>query len=125
MGQPIKSYRDLEVWRQSMSIAKLAYLATESFPSEERFGIVNRMRRAAVSIPSNIVEGHARGSSGEFQRFITIATGSIAELETQIMLSADLGYLAAEASEDLLQKLDGIGIMLRAIHRSLQQRPKG
>jgi four helix bundle protein len=71
-------------------------LATSGFPSEEKFGLVNQMRRSAVSIPSNIAEGHARSSTVEFQRFISIAMGSVAELETQVILSTELEYLAGE-----------------------------
>jgi four helix bundle protein len=77
------------------------------------------MRRAAVSIPSNLAEGHARSGTGEFRYFISIAMGSTAELETQLLLSSDLGYLAAEEKKNLLSQLDDIGRMLRGLHKSL------
>lgn len=105
-----------------MSLAKDIYQATAGFPKEERFGLVNQMRRAAVSVPSNLAEGHARLSTGEFRRFISIAMGSVAELETQIMLSADLGYLNDEVISHLLGQLDTIGKMLRGLHKSLSNR---
>jgi four helix bundle protein len=89
-----KSYRDLEVWQKAMALTKNIYQVTSSFPSEERFGLVNQMRRAAVSIPSNLAEGHARAGVGEFRYFVSIAMGSTAELETQVLLSAELGYLS-------------------------------
>jgi hypothetical protein len=77
MGTSIKSYRDLEVWQKGIVLTRSIYQAT----TEEKFGLVNQMRRAAVSIPSNVAEGHARSSTAEFQRFIMIAMGSVAELE--------------------------------------------
>ncbi len=117
-----KSYRDLEVWKKGMALAKDIYQATAGFPKDESFGLVNQMRRAAVSVPSNLAEGHARLSAGEFRRFVSIPMGSVAELETQIMLSADLGYLNDEVTSHLLEQLDAIGKMLRGLHESLSNR---
>ena len=105
-----------------MALAKNVYRATIDFPSEERFGLVNQMRRAAVSIPSDIAEGHARSGVREFQRFVSIALGSVAELETQIILSTDLSYLVNQAKEDLLLQPDTVGKMLRGLHKSLETR---
>ncbi len=122
MSNSFKSYRDLEVWQKGMACAKVVYQETQGFPSEERFGLVNQMRRAAVSIPSNLAEGHARFGTAEFMRFISIAIGSVAELETQILLSAELGYLKAGAGKQLLSQLDTIGKMLRGLQRSLSKR---
>jgi len=82
MSGSIKSYRDLEVWQKGMALVKEVYQFTTHFPSEEKFSLVNRMRRAAVSIPSNLAEGQARSTTGQFQHFIYIALGSVAELET-------------------------------------------
>jgi four helix bundle protein len=120
-----KSYRDLEVWQKAMVVAKVIYQATSAFPSDEKFGLVNQMRRASVSIPSNIAEGHARSSTADFQRFISIAMGSVAELETQIILSTDLSYLTSDHQVTLLRELDDIGKMLRGLHRSLGNRTSG
>src|SRR4051794_3935243 len=120
-----KSYRNLEVWQIAMALAKQIYESTAAFPKDERFGLVNQMRRAAVSIPSNIAEGHARSSTAEFQRFISIAMGSVAELETQALLSQDLGFLSIDQQQPLLQQLDQIGKMLRGLHRSLERRTAG
>ena len=83
--------------------AKAIYQATSAFPSDEKFGLVNQMCRASVSIPSNIAEGHARSSTADFQRFISIAMGSVAELETQILLSTELGYLTSDHQVVLLR----------------------
>jgi four helix bundle protein len=115
----LKSYRDLQVWQEAMPLAKDIYQATASFPSEERFGIVNQIRRSAVAIPSNIAEGHARHGRAEFRHYISIAMGSIAELETQLILSKELGYAAGTAVDDFLRRLDVIGKMLRGLQKSL------
>jgi four helix bundle protein len=122
MSTTFKSYRDLEVWQRAMDLAKKVYRITEKFPSAERFGLTNKLRRASVSIPSNLAEGHARSSAGEFSRFISIAMGSLAELETQVMLSTELGYLDAAASESLLGDMDVIGKMLRGLAKSINRR---
>jgi four helix bundle protein len=122
MPEPLRSYRELDVWRKAMDLVQAVYRARGAFPTEERFGLVNQIRRSAVSIPSNIAEGHARGASGEFQRFLSISMGSVAELETQIILSRGLGYLAASASDGLLRELDTIGKMLRGLRKSLPNR---
>jgi len=122
MSGSFKSYRDLEVWQKGMQLAKAIYQLTMSFPSEERFSLTNQMRRAAVSIPSNIAEGHARLSTGEFQRFLSIAMGSVAELETQILLSVELGIITEAISLGTLKQLDDIGKMARGLYRSLSKR---
>lgn len=88
----IRDYRDLRVWQGGRAIVKEIYEFTKALPSDERFGLTNQMRRAAVSIPSNIAEGHSRGRK-EYAHFLAIAIGSVAELETQVILSKDLGYV--------------------------------
>ncbi len=105
-----------------MTLVKEIYEATNGFPGEERFGLVNQIRRAAVSIPSNIAEGHACSGRAEFKHFISIAMGSVAELETQIILSTDLGYLTSRINVNLLNQLDAIGKMLRGLSYSLESR---
>lgn len=122
MDAAIKSYRDLEVWKQAMLLAKDIYEATGNFPSEERFSLVSQMRRAVVSIPSNIAEGHARGSTAEFKRFVSIAMGSVAELETQLVLSKAMSYLSAESEAKLMGQCDPVGKMLRGLYRSLSNK---
>ena len=122
MNSAFRSYRDLEVWQKGLTLVKDIYKATAGFPSAEKFGLVNQMRRAAVSIPSNIAEGHARSGTGEFKHFISIAMGSVAELETQIFLSSDLGHMKGPKSGNLLNQLDIIGKMLRGLSRSLVAR---
>ena len=90
--QPIRDYKDLHVWQKGMELAKQVYLLTNRFPSEEKFGLISQMRRAAVSVPSNIAEGQARNTTGEFIQSLSHAEGSAAELDTQLRLSIDLGY---------------------------------
>ena len=85
-----------------MELVKIVYEITKSFPDEEKFGLVTQMRRAAVSIPSNIAEGHSRTSTKEFMHFISVALGSTAELETQILLSENLGYIKIDPKETLI-----------------------
>jgi len=122
MNTTFKSYRDLDVWQKSMRLAKRIYQVTRKFPGDERFGLTNQLRRAAVSVPSNLAEGHARFGAGEFSRFISIAMGSVAEIETQILLSNDLGYITSEISQEVLGELDAIGKMLRGLAKSIQRR---
>jgi four helix bundle protein len=92
----IKTHKDLDVWKESMTLAKEVYKLTESFPKEEIYGLASQMRRAAVSIPSNIAEGAARNSDREFIQFLYMSLGSLAELETQLLLSGELGFLKNE-----------------------------
>ena len=122
MSTAFKSYRDLEVWQRSMRLAKRVYQATQKFPADERLGLTNQLRRASVSVPSNLAEGHARFGPGEFSRFISIAMGSVAEIETQILLSTDLGYLTGELSREILEELETIGKMLRGLAKSISKR---
>lgn len=86
-------YKNLEVWEKSIELVKEVYVITKSYPNDEKFGIVSQMRRAAVSIPSNIAEGSTRYSDKDSSRFIDIAIGSIAELETQLIISKELGFV--------------------------------
>ena len=91
----IKSYRDFEVWQKSMDFVEDVYKALSKFPKEERYGICDQIRRAAVSIPSNIAEGFGRDSNTDFAHFLTIARGSLYETMTQLQIAVDLGYISA------------------------------
>ena len=114
-----QNFKDLVVWQKGIALAKAIYQLTSRFPSAEKFGLVAQMRRAAVSIPSNIAEGQARHTTGEFIQFISHAEGSTAELETQLILSVELGFTTKEqiAKEFLL--LDDIRRMLNGLRRKL------
>lgn len=93
ISKEIKNHKDLEVWKKSMDLVSNIYKITESFPNKELYGLTNQIRRAAVSIPSNIAEGAARNSKKEFIQFLYIALGSLSELETQIIIASRLEYL--------------------------------
>jgi len=91
----IRSYRDLLIWQKGMALAKQIYAITRTFPGDERFGLTAQMRRAVVSVPSNIAEGQARHGRREFVQFLSHAEGSLAELDSQLTLAVDLGYCRA------------------------------
>jgi four helix bundle protein len=104
----VRYYRDLIVWRKGIELAKEIYRITRRFPNHERFGLTSQMQRAAVSVPSNIAEGQSRRSTGEFRQFLYQALGSLAEVDTQLILSHELGYLAAgdaEKAEALVKEI--------------------
>jgi four helix bundle protein len=112
-------YRDLLVWQKGMVLAKEIYRITRAFPSDERFGLVSQMRRAAVSIPSNIAEGQARRTTNEFIQFISQAEGSVAELDTQLTLSNDLGYCVIDQAVCAAEMISELKKMLNALRRTL------
>jgi four helix bundle protein len=105
-----------------MALAKWIYEITRTFPSDERFGLVAQMRRAAVSIPSNIAEGQARHTTGEFVQFISHAEGSLAELETQLRLSAELGFWLEKEIQNDFQLMEELRKMLNSLRRKLVTR---
>jgi four helix bundle protein len=104
MGE-IRTHKDLEVWKQAMALAKGIYELTRDFPKEETYGLVSQIRRAAVSIPSNLAEGAARNSDKEFIRYLYVSLGSLAELETQLLLSKDLGYAQNEEINERVERV--------------------
>jgi|SRR5581483_1270370 len=116
----LKSYKDLMVWQKSMELNKLVYKHTTNFPKEEMFGLTSQMRRAAISISANIAEGQARNSTGEFLQFLGIAKGSLAELETLIMLSHELKFMNKENSVILLDMAEEISKMLHGLQKKLR-----
>src|SRR6266478_3962388 len=114
-----QSYKDLVVWQKGIALAKVICTITAKFPGEEKFGLISQMRRAAVSIPSNIAEGQARHTTGEFIQFISHAEGSTAELETQFVLSMELGFAKTEHTKAAFILLDEIRRMLNGLRRKL------
>jgi four helix bundle protein len=122
--RPVKSYRDLIVWQRAMELCAAIYRATAAFPQAERFGLVSQMRRAAVSIPSNIAEGHGRLTTSEYRQFLGIARGSLKELETQIQIASDLGYLGNTAADACTALAEEVGRMLSTLIAALHSRPK-
>ena len=119
MQHKTQNYKDLVVWQKGISLAKATYRLTATFPAEEKFGLVSQMRRAAISIPSNIAEGQARHTTGEFVQFISHAEGSTAELETQMILSIELGFAEASRAKSTFVLLDDIRRMLNGLRRKL------
>jgi len=116
---PADGYRDLLVWQKGIEVAKLTYSHTRTFPSDEKFGLISQMRRAAVSISSNIAEGQARHTTGEFIQFISHAEGSVAELSTQYHLAKELGFLDQESAAQPLALLEELRRMLNGLRRKL------
>lgn len=116
----VQDFRDLKVWQAAMQLATAVYALTPSFPKFEIFGLSSQMQRAAVSVPSNIAEGHARDSTKEFLRFISISMGSLAEIETQIILANQLNYIEESKLTELLELTGKVGRMLRGLQQSLK-----
>ena len=117
-----RSYKDLIVWQKGITLTKLVYQLTKNLPSEEKFGLVAQMRRAAVSIPSNVAEGQARHTTGEFIQFISHAEGSVAELDTQLILSIELKLCSSTAADAVSGQISEISRMLNALRRKLGSR---
>ena len=121
--KPLKSrsFRDLDVWKLSIEIVKNIYQITNKFPNSEIYGLTSQLRRSAISIPSNIAEGQGRNSSKEFRQFLGIALGSLAELETQLIIAKEIEYLTGENLIPLLTDLDVIRKMIKALASSLKR----
>jgi len=117
----MRKYKDLRVWESSLELAVFVYDVTNKYPTSEKYGLVNQMRRASVSIVSNIAEG-CRGSDKELKRFLTIALGSASELESQILLSEGLGYISPLHFSKLLEDIDHILRMLNSFITNLKSR---
>ena len=117
-----RSYKDLVVWQKGIALAKLIYQLTNKFPAEEKFGLIAQMRRAAVSIPSNVAEGQARHKTGEFIQFISHAEGSLAELDTQLILSIELRFVRSENAAAAFELISELRRMLNALRRKLAAR---
>ncbi len=116
----IKNYKDLDVRKKSRVLVKQIYLLTQSFPKEEVYGLISQMRRSAVSVPSNIAEGHSRSGTKDFIQFISIAIGSLAELETQTILAEDLGYVQSHNTKQIFNDIHEIQRMLHSLRNSLK-----
>jgi four helix bundle protein len=121
MEKERRPHKNLEVWKNSIEVAKKIYQITSSYPPTETYGLISQMRRSSVSIPSNISEGAARTGRKEFLQFINIAQGSISELDTQIELSKELGFIKQDDYETLLCKLTVISKQLYGLARRVKQ----
>jgi len=118
----IRSYRDLLAWQKGMALARAVYKLTASFPDCEKFGLVSQMRRAAVSVPSNIAEGQARRGQREFLQFRSHAEGSLAEMDTQLILSAELGFLASSGTQETAGLIAELQKMIFSLRQKLARR---
>jgi len=108
MEEKIKSFRGLKIWQKSIELVKEVYKITKDFPKEELYGLSSQMRRASISVPSNVAEGFRRRHNKEFKQFLNIALGSSAELETQIVIAKELAYIDTEKEEMLIELIDHI-----------------
>ncbi len=118
----LKSYRELRVWNQSIELVKTIYTSTISFPKEEVYGLTSQVRRAAVSVPANIAEGHARKGTKEFIQFLSVARASLAEVETLTIVSKELTFLNSQDSDAILKECESISKQINALITSLKKR---
>jgi four helix bundle protein len=118
----IRDYRDLRAWQQARALVKSVYAVTRRFPKEELFGLAQQMRKAAVSVPSNVAEGYGRGSRKDYVRFLQIARGSLYEVQTQLLLAQDLGYLTVEQAEPVEHEVIQCCQLFHGLLRSLGEK---
>jgi len=123
--QHVKSYRDLEVWQRGIDLVQVAYGLGGKLPKSESYGLLSQLQRAVVSVPANVAEGHARKSSKEFLQFISIALGSLAEVETYFHIMERLRYIHSSEIERALEKTEQLGKMLRGLQRTIKEKVKG
>lgn len=120
MSERGPGFRELVAWRKAYDLALLMYRVTASFPKEERFGLTQQIRRAAVSVPSNIAEGWGRGTTVDYLRFLGLARGSLYETQTQTWIASDLNYV--DDSEEIHERINEVGRLLNALIRSLKEK---
>ena len=115
-----KNFKDLIAWQKAMELVEMVYRLTSQFPADERFGLTSQLRRAAVSIPSNIAEGQGRNSDGDFVRFLSIAYGSLREVETQLLIAVRLNYLEQPSFQPVQELCDETGRILNGLLNRLR-----
>ena len=125
MGLQIKSFRDLVVWQKAMNLVELIYALTKQFPADERYALTSQVKRASVSVPSNIAEGYGRNSTIDYIRFLRISLGSVYELDTQLELAIRLQFARVEETKDALELCAEIEKMLVALIAKLRARTNG
>jgi len=116
------THKDLNVWNEAIELVTDIYKMTRSFPKDEQYGLISQIRRAAVSIPSNIAEGSARSSRKEFIQFLNISMGSAVELETQVIISKNLGYITEELFQKISDKVNKISKMVQGLIKSIKSK---
>jgi four helix bundle protein len=117
----LKSYRDLTAWQMAMDLVVSVYEMTREFPENERYGLTNQLRRAAVSIPSNVAEGQGRSTSRDFLHFLSVAYGSLQEVETQLILAQRLGFASEQKIDSILAQCGEVGRLTNGLRRSLRK----
>lgn len=122
MTSIVKSYRDVQVWQKARMLVSEIYKITAQFPKEETYGLTSQLRRAIISVPSNIAEGSSKGSTREYLRFLSISYGSLCEVETQLYLAFDLDFITEIQLQTLLEKTNELGRMTHGLIRSLEQK---
>jgi len=120
----VKDYRELIAWQKAMDLVEMVYRMTDGFPRKEVYGLTSQMRRAVVSIPSNIAEGQARSTTRDFLNFLSIATGSLKEAETQVLISQRLGYLNEPQTSQSLELTTEVGRVMSGLTNSLRRRSR-
>jgi four helix bundle protein len=118
----MRPHEKLDVWKKSVEMVTAVYEITKAFPSDEKFGLVSQIRRAGVSVPANIAEGAARQSSKEFCRFLSIAQGSASELETELLIAKNLGYLSSKDYERIYEEINVIARMIVGLSKTVKRR---
>lgn len=117
-------YKDLKVWQLGMEVSVAVYRITDGFPQKEIYSLTNQIRRAAVSVPANIAEGHERDTTKDYLRFVSIARGSLAELETELQIASRLGYAQMDQLKPLLENIDHLSRMIRNLQIALRKKLK-
>lgn len=118
----MRPHEKLDVWKKAVAIVTVVYQVTKTFPSDERFGLTSQIRRAGVSIPGNIAEGAARQSNKEFCQFLSIAQGSASELETELLIAKNLGFLSSEDYERVYDEINAIARMIVGLSKAVKNR---
>ncbi len=118
----METHKDLRIWQQSIEMVTSLYKVTMTFPKDELFGLVSQIRRAAVSVPSNIAEGYARGTDREKLHFLRMSSGSMSEIETQLMLSLNLGYMSQDSYNEQSERVTSVWKQLNALISSVKKR---
>jgi four helix bundle protein len=118
----VRSYKDLIAWQKSMDLAEAVYVCTGTLPKQEAYGLVSQMRRASVSIAANIAEGHGRNSTGEYRQFLGVAKGSLAELETEIVLAERVGLVPEKVAGELQKRCEETSKILAGLHKAVSDR---
>ena len=119
----IRSFRDLDIWKKGIELVKSVYNVSRSFPKSEIYGLTSQTQRSAISVPSNIAEGHTRGHKAEYKQFLFIALGSLAELETQLIIAYELGYVESIKKNTLIAEMDILGKQIRTLISRLISNP--